>query len=89
MKKMEKPIIENTEMFECIDESTGELQHYHIYPADGYKLHEKSRDEMEETGETKLGFTKGVVTALANYDFDKNPREIYAVKEGENESILH
>ena len=86
MKKMEKPIIENTEMFECIDEATGELQHYHIYPADGYKLHEKSRDEVvidedgNETGEIKLGFTHGVVTALANYDFEKNVREIYAVK---------
>lgn len=90
MKKMEKPIIENTEMFECIDEATGKLHHYHIYPAEGYKLHTKSRDEvvydeetMEETGEIKLGYTKGVVTALANYDFEKNVREIYAVKEEE------
>lgn len=60
---------------------------YKIYPEQGYKLHEKSRDELcvdengNETGEIKLGYTTGVVTAMANYDFDKNPREIYAVSE--------
>ena len=75
MIKMEKPIIDNTEMFECKDDNTEELLYYHIYPQDGYKLHEKSRDEvvvdektMEETGEIKLGYTQGVVKALANYE---------------------
>lgn len=58
---------------------------YEIYPKEGYKLHEKSRDEVvtdaygNETGEIKLGYTFGVVTALADYDFETNPREIYAV----------
>ena len=60
---------------------------YKIRPEEGYKLHEKSRDEVvtdengNETGEIKKGFTTGVVTAGINYDFEKNEREIYAEKE--------
>ena len=60
---------------------------YKIYPVNGYKLHEKSRDEAvvdengNETGEIKRGYTLGVVTTGANYDFEKNEREIYAVEE--------
>ena len=42
---------------------------YKIHPKEGYKLHEKSRDEAVvdengiETGEIRLGYTLGVVTA--------------------------
>ena len=60
---------------------------YKIRPCEGYKLHEKSRDETEvdeygyETGAVIKGYTTGVVTAGADYDFEKNEREIYAVKE--------
>lgn len=60
---------------------------YKIYPKEGYKLHEKTRDEAViddngvETGEIKLGYTSGVITAGADYDFEKNEREIYAVRE--------
>lgn len=60
---------------------------YKIRPKKGYKLHEKSRDEAvidengNETGEIKLGYTSGIVTTGAEYDFEKNPREIYAVEE--------
>ena len=64
----------------------GETVSYTILPCDGYKLHEKSRDEIvadeygNETGEIIKGYTSGLVTVLANYDFEENPREIYAVK---------
>ncbi len=92
MYKDIEPLIENTIMKERVNEK-GEIINYTIIPCDGYVLHEKSRDEvvvdektMEETGEIKLGYTQGVVTALANYDFEKNPREIYAVKITENET---
>lgn len=59
---------------------------YVVSPMEGYVLHEKSRDEIildengNETGEIKLGYTSGIVTVLANYDFEKNSREIYTVK---------
>lgn len=67
----------------------GETINYTILPKTGYVLHEKSRDEIvtdeygNETGEIKKGYTSGLVTTLANYDFTENPREIYAVKEAE------
>jgi hypothetical protein len=80
------PIIENTIMQERCNDS-GDLVNYIISPKEGYLLHEKSRDEVvvdengNETVEVKKGYTKGIVTVLANYDFNKNEREIYAVKE--------
>lgn len=76
--------IENTVMKERYNDK-GELINYVISPEEGYKLHEKSRDEIlldengNETGEIKKGYTEGIVTVLANYDFKENPREIYAV----------
>ena len=85
MYKDIEPIIENTTMQEFINKD-GKLVGYTILPADGYKLHEKSRDEIvvdengNETGEVIKGYTTGLVTAFANYDFIKNPREIYAVE---------
>ena len=45
-------------------------------------------ENCNETGEIKKGYTKGLVTVLANYNFNENPREIYAAKDDENESIL-
>lgn len=81
--------IENAIMQERVNEN-GDVINYTILPCDGYKLHEKSRDEVvtdeygNETGEIIKGYTSGLVTTLANYDFEKNVREIYAVKiEGE------
>lgn len=77
-------IIENTTIKEL--KINGELKAYEIYPKEGYKLHEKSRDEVvidengNETGEIKLGYTFEYVTVLADYDFKENPREIYAVE---------
>lgn len=82
------PLIENTRCEERIDDKTGALISYRIYPLDGYKLHENSLDEqildentMEETGEVRLGYTKSFVTAGRKYDFKKNLRKIYAVKD--------
>ena len=86
-------LIENTIMQERVNEK-GETVSYTILPTNGYKLHEKSRDEIvvdencNETGEIIKGYTSGLVTTLANYDFEENPREIYAVKEDEDESVL-
>lgn len=78
--------IENAIMRERVNEN-GDVINYTILPCDGYKLHEKSRDEIvtdeygNETGEVIKGYTSGLVTVLANYDFKENIREIYAVKE--------
>lgn len=78
--------IENTVMQERYNDN-GELINYVISPEEGYKLHEKSRDEIvpdengNETGDIKKGYTEGIVTVLVDYDFEKNDREIYAVKE--------
>lgn len=76
--------IKNTIMQERVNEN-GNAVNYTILPCDGYKLHEKSRDEIvtdeygNETGKIKKGYTSGLVTVLANYDFKENIREIYAV----------
>ena len=83
------PTIKNAIIEEVKDKKTGKVKSYRIYPKEGYRLHEKSRDEIlidengNETGEIKLGYTGEVVTAMANYDFEKNERDIYAVKEDE------
>ncbi len=81
--------LENT-IFEARIDENGEVISYRIRPAEGYKLHEITLDEeevdeltLEFTGEIKPGFTKSYVTAGANYDFHKNERQIYAVKEKE------
>ena len=84
MYKEITPIIANTVMKERYNEG-GVKVNYVISPKEGYLLHEKSRDEAvfdengNDTGEIKKGFTSGIVTVLANYDFEKNEREIYAV----------
>lgn len=85
MYKDIETLIENTVTKERYNES-GEKVNYIISPADGYLLHEKSRDEAIfdgngiATGEIKKGYTSGIVTVLANYDFEKNEREIYAIE---------
>lgn len=83
MYKRIKSKLKNT-IFEVM-EKDGKTISYIIRPCEGYKLHEITLDEpifdeetMIETGEKKLGFTTAYVTAGANYDFEKNEREIYA-----------
>lgn len=90
MYKQTEAKLENT-IFEA-REMDGKITSYIIRPCEGYKLHEITLDEpvfdeetMQETGEKKLCFTKAYVTASANYDFEANPREIYAVKEEDDE----
>ena len=86
MYKDAESIIKNSIMKERYNDN-GEKVNYIISPQKGYLLHEKSRDEAildengNEMGEIKKGYTRGIVTVLANYDFKKNPREIYAVTE--------
>lgn len=85
MYKEIEPLIENT-LCEA-REKDGKIISYLIRPSEGYKLHEISLDEVvmdengNETGEIKKGFTTAYVTCGANYDFEKNDREIYAVEE--------
>ena len=85
MYKDIKTLIENATMQERYNDN-GELINYVISPIEGYKLHEKSRDEIvpdengNETGDINKGYTEGIVTVLANYNFIENPREIYAVE---------
>ncbi len=84
MFKEIKPLIDNT-ICEA-REVDGQVISYRISPAEGYKLHEVTLDEdvcdevtLEPTGEKKLGFTTSYVTAGADYDFEKNERQIYSV----------
>jgi hypothetical protein len=86
MYKSIEPLIENT-VCEA-REIDGKFVSYRISPEKGYKLHEITLDENVvdeetgvETGEMKKGFTTSYITAGADYDFVKNDREIYAVKE--------
>ncbi len=78
--------IENTIMHERYNDD-GVLVNYIIEAKDGYKIHDKSYDKkvidenFNETDEIKIGYSTGIVTALLDYDFEKNEREIYAVKE--------
>ena len=75
--------IKNT-IFEARTDADENILSYRIYPANGYKLHEITLDENvvdengNETGEIKKGFTESYITAGANYDFEKNERQIYA-----------
>jgi len=78
--------IDNT-IFEARIDDNEKIISYRISPSEGYKIHEITLDEPIidgetgiETGGVKLGFTTHYITAGGNYDFDKNEREIYAVK---------
>jgi len=67
---------------------------YIVRPEEGYMLHEKSRDEIvmdeydNETGKIKLGFTKSYITIGADYDFEKNERQIYVKNDDGIEDIV-
>lgn len=87
MYKEIESIIKNTK-FEARIDKNGNIISYRISPIKGYKLHEITLDEdvMNEetfkfTGDIKKGYTTSYITAGNNYDFEKNDREIYAVKE--------
>lgn len=83
------PIFENTTM-QASYNSENVLRTYRISPCEGYVLHSSGLDfpefdeeTMTETGNTLLGYTRGVVTVPYNYDFEANPRNIFAVLETE------
>lgn len=87
MYKVIDPLFENTKC-EARVGAAGTTVSYRIRPAEGYKLHEKTLDEYvvdektgSETEAVKLGYTKSYITAGVNYDFIKNKREIYSVKD--------
>ena len=83
-KVVENPIIPNTDMKILLID--GVETSYYITPKEGYMLHAKELDSpvfdeesMMETGEIRLGYTTGTKTCHIDYDFEKNPREFYAV----------
>lgn len=93
MFKEIQPKIENT-IFEAYQNEADETLWYRISPANGYKLHEITLDEIltdeadNQTGKIKLGFTTSYVTAGAFYDFEKNERQIYAKLDDGKEEIV-
>ena len=89
MYKEIEALIENTKFEARVDKNENIIS-YRISPIEGYKLHEITLDEeimdketLLPTGEVKKGYTRAFVTAGPNYDFEKNEREIYAVREDE------
>ena len=54
---------------------------YLISASEGYVLHETGYDYPDMNDETIIhkGYTVGTVSCSVNYDFETNPREIYAV----------
>lgn len=81
------PVYENTTM-EAYYNSSNVLRSYYITPIEGYVLHSTGYDTEvfdEETGEPTGEIIPGYIPYPAyvsvgyNYDFDANPRQIYAV----------
>lgn len=82
-----KSTYENTTMKEYRN-SNEVLIAYRIEPNEGYVLHCKTLDNIEReeftgepTGKVNLGYTSSFVQVGYNYDFEKNPLELYAVPE--------
>lgn len=85
MNKKIEASIENA-VVEARTNAKGEIFSYIISPCEGYKLHAKHLDEPifdgsgNETGEMKKVYTTAFTMVSVQYDFEKNPNEIYAVK---------
>lgn len=87
---------ENTIMREIVNDN-GDLRGYDIAPADGYVLHNKIMDYYEYDPETQedgdlisRGYSSSSSSVPADYDFDTNPSEIYAIEQdniGEDDVI--
>ena len=81
------PVFENTIMKAYYDnEDENVLRYYDIAPVEGYILHDNTLDvpeidegSFEKTGNIILGYTPSSISVSARYDFETNPREIYAV----------
>lgn len=85
IKKLNEVFFENTKTCGCFDDN-GKLIAYHITPDDGYLIHTKfydtpiiNEETLEETGEVTKGYTDSYIVIRSNYDFEKNPFNIYAV----------
>ena len=79
------PYFENTTQ-QAFYINENQLRAYYITPMEGYVLHDKALDmpeyfegTTEETGNIILGYTTGTISVGYNYNFEENPREIYAV----------
>ena len=61
---------------------------YTLKANEGYVLHDNTldiheyNDDYTEIIKTTLGYSEGTKTCGANYDWEANPREFYAVKKG-------
>lgn len=84
------PVYANTTM-EAYYNNANVLRAYYITAIEGHLLHDEQYDfiEIDEetgepTGETLLGYIPypAPVTVGYNYDFEANPRNIFAVPEG-------
>jgi hypothetical protein len=76
--------IENARVRKILD--NGVHKGYYINANEGYVLHDNTLDEIiyddftgEPTGEVIRGFSEGTKSCGANYDWEANPREFYAV----------
>lgn len=82
-----EPIFENTTMKASYNDADV-LRTYKISPCEGYVLHVNTLDTPvfdEDTGELTeevvLGYTPATISVGYNYDFEANPKQIYAVLE--------
>lgn len=82
------PIYENT-IQKAYYNDENVLRYYDIAPVEGYVIHDKEYDApvfdesiMDYTDEVIPGYTGGSISVGYNYDFEANPREIYAVLRG-------
>jgi hypothetical protein len=81
----------NTTATEYYHSSTGRFLGWDVTADPGYVLHEITHDtELPDeygnpTGEVILGYTRATIFVGWNYDFESNPRQIYAKLESEIE----
>ena len=81
---MENSILLPNTTAEEVTGSTGRFLGWYVSAEPGYVMHEITHDEEgTPTGEKILGYTRAPVFVQYNYDFENNPREIYAQLESE------
>lgn len=91
---MYKPIESLTDNTLCeAREKDGKVVSYRISPAEGYKLHHKTYDmpiteNGIKTNKIKRGYTTRFITMGVNYNWETNPKQIYAIPINEEEEII-
>lgn len=70
-------LIKNTMMQKLLRD--GVHQVYNIAPVNGYVLHDNAGDWEDPEGNKHLAYYVDECSCGANYDFEANPREFYAV----------